>query len=72
MIKIVGLQRRNVSTVTLERGLRGGISVGVVLHQGSEPGLESIAATAAAAQVLFDELCARYPVADGADGGDGK
>lgn len=64
LLDAVSVQRGPTSFVQLERSPRGQVVISVTVHQGGEPGLDTIAATEKRATELFDKLCRKYPVLD--------
>jgi len=73
LVKLVQTQRSSRSTVQIDRGPRGQVLISVSVHQGDEPGLTTVAAVAARARSIFDELCSDYPISGlSGDGDNGK
>jgi hypothetical protein len=63
LVKLVQTQRTSRSTVQIDRGPRGQVLISVNVHQGDEPELNTVAAVAARAREIYDELCIAYPPA---------
>lgn len=64
LLDAVSVQRGPTSFVQIERSPRGQVIISVTVHQGSEPGIDTIAATKRRATEIYDELARKYPVVD--------
>lgn len=62
LLDAVSVQRGPTSFVQIERSPRGQVIISVTVHQGSEPGIDTIAATKRRATEIYDELARKYPV----------
>lgn len=61
LMRIAAPARPSRSSVQLSRGPRGQVLIDVNVHQGDEPGLNSVATVSARAVEEFDRLCELYP-----------
>lgn len=62
LMRIAAPARPSRSSVQLSRGPRGQVLIDVNIHQGDEPGLNTVAAVQARAVEVFDELRELYPI----------
>lgn len=64
LLEAVQIQRGPTSFVQIERSPRGQVVIQVTVHQGAEPGIDSIAAAKRRATEIYDELARKYPVVE--------
>lgn len=62
LMRIAQPARPSRSSVQLSRGPRGQVLIDVNIHQGDEPGLNTVAAVQARAVEVFEQLRELYPM----------